>query len=130
MFVVVAKLLLCMVDPNFADGGGEGASISQSKGSAEENARPEFALYENIREEIKTLTSMEKVKPLRGVLPPWGSALHSGFAPLPPALVAVYTYIYIYMAPESGLSLGRNSPTNQDPELFVGKQIGPFWDFF
>ena len=49
-----------MVDPNFADGGGEGASISQSKGSAEENARPEFALYENIREEIKTLTPMGK----------------------------------------------------------------------
>ena len=86
-----------MVDPNFADGGGEGASISQSKGSAEENARPEFALYENIREVIKTLTSMEKVRPLRGVLPPWGSALRSGFAPLPPALVAVYMYIYIYI---------------------------------
>ena len=35
---------------------------------------------------------MGKVKALRGVVPPWGSALRSGFAPLPPALVAVYIY--------------------------------------
>ena len=44
---------------------------------------PKFALYENIRGEIEMLTSMGKVKLLRGVVPPWGSALRSGFALLP-----------------------------------------------